>query len=54
MIAPRMVNVPGVSDVFMEGMVTYSNEAKMRLLGVREDTLKAWGAVSEETAREMA
>ena len=49
MIAARMVNVPGVSDVFMEGMVTYSNEAKMRLLGV-----KAWGAVSEETAREMA
>ena len=54
MIAARMVNVPGVSGVFMEGMVTYSNEAKMRLLGVRENTLKAWGAVSEETAREMA
>ena len=54
MIAARMVNVPGVSGVFMEGMVTYSNEAKMRLLGVREDTLKAYGAVSEETAREMA
>lgn len=54
MIAARMVNVPGVSDVFMEGMVTYSNEAKMRLLGVRKDTLKAHGAVSGETAREMA
>lgn len=54
MIAAAMVNVPGVSEVFMQGMVTYSNEAKMRLLGVREETLSAWGAVSEETAREMA
>lgn len=54
MIAARMVNVSGVSDVFMEGMVTYSNEAKMRLLGVREETLASCGAVSEETAREMA
>ena len=54
MIAARMVNVPGVSEVFMEGMVTYSNEAKMRLLGVREETLAVYGAVSQETAREMA
>ena len=54
MIAARMVNVSGVSEVFMEGMVTYSNDAKKRLLGVSEETLKAWGAVSEETAREMA
>lgn len=54
MVAARLVNVSGVSEVFTEGMVTYSNEAKMRLLGVREETLKAWGAVSEETAREMA
>lgn len=54
MIAAAMVNVPGVSEVFMQGMVTYSNEAKMRLLGVKEETLSAWGAVSEETAREMA
>lgn len=49
-----MVNVSGVSDVFMQGMVTYSNEAKMRLLGVREETLAAYGAVSEETAVQMA
>lgn len=39
MVAARMVNVSGVSDVFMQGMVTYSNEAKMRLLGVREKPL---------------
>lgn len=54
MVAARLVNVSGVSEVFMQGMVTYSNEAKMRLLGVKEDTLKAYGAVSRETAREMA
>ena len=54
MIAARLVNVSGVSDVFMQGMVTYSNEAKVRLLGVKEETLKAHGAVSRETALEMA
>lgn len=54
MVAARMVNVSGVSDVFMQGMVTYSNEAKMRLLGVRQETLAAYGAVSRETAAEMA
>ena len=54
MVAARMVNVSGVSDVFMQGMVTYSNEAKMRLLGVKEKTLAAYGAVSEETAVQMA
>ena len=54
MVAARLVNVSGVSEVFMEGMVTYSNEAKMRLLGVKEETLRAYGAVSRETAIEMA
>ena len=54
MIAARLVNVSGVSDVFMQGMVTYSNEAKVRLLGVKEETLAAHGAVSRETALEMA
>lgn len=54
MVAAKLVGVSGVSEVFMQGMVTYSNEAKMRLLGVKEETLKAYGAVSEETAREMA
>ena len=39
-IAARIVNVPGASDVFMEGMVTYSNGAKKRTLGVTEDTLR--------------
>ena len=38
MVSARLVNVPGASRVFMEGYVTYSNEAKMKLLGVREET----------------
>lgn len=54
MVCARLVNVSGVSEVFMQGMITYSNEAKMRLVGVREQTLAAYGAVSEETAKEMA
>jgi len=53
-ISNRITNVSGSSDVFINGCVTYSNESKMRLLGVREETLKAHGAVSEEVAREMA
>ncbi len=54
MVSARLVNVSGVSEVFMEGFVTYSNEAKMKLLGVQEDTLRAHGAVSSQTACEMA
>lgn len=46
--------VPGASDVFEETVVTYSNEAKMRELGVRRQTLESVGAVSPETAAEMA
>ena len=54
LICATLVDVPGASAVLMESHVTYSNEAKMRLLGVREQTLKAYGAVSEQCAREMA
>lgn len=53
-ISARIVNVPGASDVFMQGFVTYSNEAKHHLVGVRSETLNQFGAVSEQTAREMA
>ena len=53
-IANRITNVSGSSEVFINGCITYSDESKMRLLGVREATLKAHGAVSEEVAREMA
>ena len=54
LLAGRLVNVPGVSEVFKQGFVTYSNEAKQRVLGVKEETLRQYGAVSRETAEEMA
>lgn len=54
MIASTLINYPGISEVFIEGAVTYSNEAKHKRLGVKNETLEAYGAVSEETAREMA
>lgn len=54
MLAARLVNVSGVSDVFKEGFVTYSNKAKRKRLEVQKSTLKKYGAVSEKTAKEMA
>ncbi|HJA67395.1 damage-inducible protein CinA [Lachnoclostridium sp. An169] len=54
LIAGTLVNVAGASDVLGEGYVTYSNEAKERLVGVKRETLLQYGAVSEQTAREMA
>ncbi|MBR5337213.1 MAG: competence/damage-inducible protein A [Lachnospiraceae bacterium] len=54
LISGRLINVPGASDVLNESYVTYSNEAKERLVGVSHETLLAHGAVSEETAAEMA
>ena len=53
-IAHRVTNVPGASAIFSIGFVTYSNEAKQRFLGVRAETLRQHGAVSEPVAREMA
>lgn len=54
LLAGRIVNVPGASDVFREGFVTYSNKAKRKILDVGKGTLKKYGAVSEQTAKEMA
>lgn len=54
LIAGTLVNVAGASDVLNEGYVTYSNDAKERLVGVKHETLEEYGAVSEQTAREMA
>jgi len=54
LLAGRLVNVSGVSEVFGEGFVTYSNEAKMKYLNVKEETLRQFGAVSSQTAGEMA
>lgn len=53
-IAHRITNVPGASAVLLAGLVTYSNEAKKKFLGVRAETLEQHGAVSEPVAREMA
>ncbi len=54
LIAGTLVNVAGASDVLNEGYVTYSNEAKERLIHVSHETLETYGAVSEQTAHEMA
>jgi nicotinamide-nucleotide amidase len=54
LIANKLTNIPGASEYFMAGLVTYSNEAKIKLLGVQEATLAQYGAVSAQTATEMA
>lgn len=54
LIAATLTAIAGSSTVVMAGFVTYSNEAKMRMVGVRQATLDAHGAVSEAVAREMA
>lgn len=53
-LAGRIMNVAGASEVYNEGYITYANEAKEKLLGVKHETLEQFGAVSEETATEMA
>jgi PncC family amidohydrolase len=53
-IANGITNVPGASEIFLGGVVAYSNEVKEKFLGVRPETLKKHGAVSEAVAREMA
>ena len=53
MLSARLIGVPGVSDVYRAGLITYSNQAKHELIQVSNDTLETFGAVSEETAREM-
>ena len=52
--ASALVEYPGISSVFLDGTVTYSNEAKQKRLGVKQETLQKYGAVSAETAKEMA
>lgn len=54
MVAQKITSVPGASECFLGGVVTYSNSEKMRLLGVRAETLERYGAVSEQTALEMS
>ena len=54
LISHKITNVPGSSVYFKEGVVTYSNESKRGLLGVKRETIRKFGAVSNETAEEMA
>lgn len=54
LIAHRLTDIPGSSDYLMGGIVAYSNTLKVQMLGVREQTLIAYGAVSAPTAYEMA
>jgi nicotinamide-nucleotide amidase len=54
LIAKMLTDIAGSSDYFVQGAVTYSNEAKMARLGVKSETLQKYGAVSEQTCREMA
>ncbi|MBR2860372.1 MAG: CinA family protein [Clostridia bacterium] len=53
MIASEFISYPGISGVFLAGFVTYANETKEKLLGVKGETLKQFGAVSRECALEM-
>ncbi|MBC7128686.1 MAG: CinA family protein [Thermoplasmatales archaeon] len=54
LIAHTLTNISGSSEYFKGGVVAYSNEVKVKILGVKEETLRKYGAVSEQTAREMA
>lgn len=53
LLSARLVNVPGCSEVFKSGLVTYSNKAKRKYLGVKKSTLQKYGPVSRQTAEEM-
>lgn len=53
LIAGRLINVPGVSEVYKSGEITYSNKAKRRILGVKKSTLQKHGAVSSQVVKEM-
>lgn len=54
LVSDRLTNISGASDSYINGVVSYSNEAKIKVLGVKEDTINKYGAVSRETASEMA
>lgn len=54
LLSARLIDVPGVSEVFREGFITYTNKAKRKTLNVSKQTLASYGAVSSQTAKEMA
>lgn len=53
LLSATLVNVPGISELYKAGLITYSNKAKRKLLGVKKATLQKYGAVSRQTAEEM-
>jgi nicotinamide-nucleotide amidase len=54
MLASKFIDYPGISEIYKEGFITYTNESKIKRLNVKNETLVKFGAVSEETAKEMA
>ena len=54
LIGDTITNIPGSSRYFLGGIIAYSNEAKINILGVKRETIERYGAVSEECAKEMA
>jgi len=54
LIASKFIDYPGISKVYKEGFITYTNESKIKRLNVKKETIKEYGAVSRETAEEMA
>ena len=54
MIASKLVNVPGISEFFQQGYVTYSNDAKVKMIGVERSLIDTYGVVSHEVAENMA
>ncbi len=54
LLAGTFMNVPGVSSLYDEGYITYADQAKRKLLGVKKKTLKKYGAVSRQVAKQMA
>lgn len=54
LLSSRIINIPGVSEIYKCGCVTYANKAKVKMLGVKKSTLETYGAVSFQTAEEMA
>jgi nicotinamide-nucleotide amidase len=54
LVAARLINIPGASEILKQGFITYSNKAKRKILDVDKSTLKKYGAVSSQTAKEMA
>ncbi len=54
MLAARLINVPGVSEIFKTGYITYSNKSKRRVLGIKKPLIEKHGAVSPEVAKDMA